>query len=47
VIPPFVRRCPDCGHVDFAVQFPAVDDRTVRCPMCRHRFETADRPWLQ
>ena len=45
MIPPLVRRCPDCSHVGLARNFAAVNDgarRTVECPRCSHRFRTVD-----
>jgi len=48
MMPPFVRRCPDCGRVRLSRQFAPVegDPALVECPVCGHRFETIDRPWL-
>jgi len=49
MMPPLVRRCPECGHVGWSGEFDDVDRGTgglVECPSCRHRFETVDRPWL-
>lgn len=47
MMPPFVRRCPDCGHLALTLRFDTVEggDR-VECPACSHRFEPVDRPWL-
>ncbi|MDQ2073248.1 hypothetical protein ACODNH_07430 [Haloarcula sp. NS06] len=52
MIPPLVRRCPECRHVTWSRRFTAVDDgeggsRLVECPACGHRFSTVDAPWLQ
>ncbi|WP_074654860.1 hypothetical protein [Haloarcula vallismortis] len=52
MIPPLVRRCPECRHMTWSRQFAAVDDsergsRLVECPACGHRFSTVDAPWLQ
>jgi len=47
MLPPLVRRCPDCGHLGLSVRFAAVDDgRLVECPSCGHRFEPVENPWL-
>lgn len=49
MLPPLVRRCPDCGHVTLSARFAPVEDdgaRLVECPACGHRFETVDDPWL-
>jgi rRNA maturation protein Nop10 len=47
MMPPLVRRCPDCGHATLSFRFTWVEggDR-LECPACDHRFEPADRPWL-
>lgn len=47
MMPPFVRRCPACGHLGLALRFERVEggDR-VSCPACEHRFEPFERPWL-
>jgi transcription elongation factor Elf1 len=50
MIPPLVRRCPECGHVTWSSRFPVVTDegrQLVECPSCRCRFETADDPMLK
>ncbi|WP_436928093.1 hypothetical protein [Halosimplex amylolyticum] len=49
MIPPFVRRCPDCGHWGLSRSFATVHDdgrRLVECPRCAHRFRTVDSPVL-
>jgi DNA-directed RNA polymerase subunit RPC12/RpoP len=49
MIPPFLRRCPDCGKTGLARSFETVDtdgERLVECPRCGHRFEPVDRPTL-
>jgi uncharacterized protein (DUF983 family) len=47
MMPPLVRRCPDCGNGSLSLRFASVKggDR-VECPACGHRFEPLDRPWL-
>jgi DNA-directed RNA polymerase subunit RPC12/RpoP len=50
MIPPLVRRCPNCGHVGRTRRFAVDDDdgrRLVRCPDCGHRFEPIENPWLK
>jgi hypothetical protein len=50
MMPPFLRRCPACGHVGPSRRFTAVIDGNrylVECPSCHHRFEPVDTPWLQ
>ncbi|WP_424000470.1 hypothetical protein ACOZ4I_13745 [Haloarcula salina] len=50
MIPPLVRRCPDCGHLGWSRRFTVVEDgapRRVACPDCGHEFAVADSPWLQ
>jgi DNA-directed RNA polymerase subunit RPC12/RpoP len=47
MIPPFVRRCPDCGKLGLARSFETVETdgrRLAECPRCGHRFEPIDRP---
>lgn len=47
MMPPLLRRCPDCGHVTLAGRFVPVDDsRLVACPVCGFRFRTVDEPRL-
>lgn len=49
MLPPLLRRCPNCGYLGLALRFDAVegeDPALVECPVCDHRFETLDRPWL-
>ncbi|WP_340602162.1 hypothetical protein [Halalkalicoccus tibetensis] len=49
MIPPLVRRCPDCGHLGFGPRFSAVETeegRRLECPACSARFEPVDRPLL-
>ncbi len=50
MIPPFIRRCPECGYVGWSGRFRVVNaeanPNTVVCPSCSHRFETIDNPWL-
>jgi DNA-directed RNA polymerase subunit RPC12/RpoP len=50
VIPPFARRCPDCGHRELRRGFERVGDdgatHRVECPACGHRFEPVEHPWL-
>jgi rubredoxin len=46
MMPPLLRRCPDCGFVGLSRRFPGVDDALVECPVCGLRFEPVDRPWL-
>lgn len=50
MMPPFVRRCPECGHVTFSRRFTAsrADDgrRLLECPSCHHLIEPIDDPWL-
>jgi len=49
MIPPIVRRCPECSHIGLGWRFASVecDDRQrVECPSCHHRFETVDNPLL-
>ncbi|MFC7139480.1 hypothetical protein ACFQMA_06455 [Halosimplex aquaticum] len=49
MIPPLVRRCPECGKIGLAKSFAAVDgdgDRRVECPRCGHRFGTVADPVL-
>ena len=47
MLPPLVRRCPDCGHLTLSVRFTRVEggDR-VECPVCGYRFEPVENPWL-
>jgi DNA-directed RNA polymerase subunit RPC12/RpoP len=50
MIPPLVRRCPDCGLVGLSRNFATVDDggrRLVECPRCGHRFRTVDSAVLK
>jgi transcription elongation factor Elf1 len=51
MIPPLVRRCPECGHTDWGGRFRVVDGvesrSAVACPSCGHRFETVDGPLLE
>ncbi|MFC6974178.1 hypothetical protein ACFQL1_05030 [Halomicroarcula sp. GCM10025709] len=46
MIPPLVRRCPNCGHVGWSRRFAVVEQspQVVACPACDHRFETVDNP---
>ncbi|WP_254838933.1 hypothetical protein [Natronomonas marina] len=49
MIPPLVRRCPDCGYRGWSRRFAVVTvdgTRRVECPSCGHRFEPLDHPWL-
>lgn len=50
MIPPLIRRCPECGHLTLARRFAPVSDAEqdtrVECPSCGHRFETVDGRWL-
>ncbi|MBX0322371.1 hypothetical protein EGH21_04920 [Halomicroarcula sp. F13] len=50
MIPPLVRRCPDCGHLSWSRRFAVVSTadgpQLVECPSCGHRFETVDGPRL-
>jgi DNA-directed RNA polymerase subunit RPC12/RpoP len=47
MMPPFIRRCPECGHVGLRRRFDLTDDpRRVECPACGHRFEPIESPWL-
>lgn len=48
MMPPFIRRCPECGHVSLSRRFESVDDdpNRVECPACGHRFEPTESPWL-
>lgn len=50
MIPPLIRRCPDCGHVSLSRRFRAITDdgqRLIECPACEHRIEPIDDPWLK
>jgi len=49
MIPPLVRRCPECGRVSLSHRFTAVSDdpSVVECPACHHRFEPIDNPRLK
>lgn len=51
MIPPLVRRCPECGHTTWSGRFPVVavvDERSlVECPSCSHRFGPVDNPMLK
>jgi transcription elongation factor Elf1 len=44
MIPPLLRRCPDCGHVGLASRFAAVErwSGRVECHACGYCFETVD-----
>jgi ribosomal protein L32 len=50
MMPPIVRRCPECGHITWNRRFTAVVTDTgrqfVECPSCNHRFRPIDDPWL-
>ncbi|MFC7027764.1 hypothetical protein ACFQJ5_09520 [Halomicroarcula sp. GCM10025324] len=49
MIPPLVRRCPNCGHRTWSSRFGVVPDvrpRQVECPACGHRFRVLDDPRL-
>ncbi|WP_192918428.1 hypothetical protein [Salinigranum salinum] len=46
MMPPLLRRCPECGHVGLARRFSGVDGEYVACPVCGFRFEPVDKPWL-
>jgi transcription elongation factor Elf1 len=48
MLPPLVRRCPDCGHIGWSRRFTVVErsPQVVACPSCGHRFETIDNPLL-
>ncbi|ELZ22797.1 hypothetical protein C475_16886 [Halosimplex carlsbadense 2-9-1] len=48
MIPPLLRRCPDCGKTGLSRSFETVETggRIVECPRCGHRFEPIDRPTL-
>jgi ribosomal protein S27E len=45
MMPPLLRRCPECGHVGLARRF-AGSGEYVACPVCGFRFEPVDKPWL-
>jgi rubredoxin len=47
MMPPLLRRCPDCGFVGPSRRFVRAAPDVVTCPVCGFRFETLDRPWLQ
>jgi DNA-directed RNA polymerase subunit RPC12/RpoP len=47
MMPPLLRRCPDCGFVGPSRRFVRAAPDVVACPVCGFRFETLDRPWLQ
>lgn len=49
MIPPFIRRCPECGYVHLGRRFAVVEDdgRIVECPRCHNRFEPIDNPFLK
>lgn len=47
MMPPLLRRCPDCGFVGPSHRFARSDLRVVTCPVCGFRFEPVDQPWLQ
>jgi DNA-directed RNA polymerase subunit RPC12/RpoP len=46
MLPPLVRRCPDCGYLGLRFRFAAVEDDRVECPVCGHRFAVVDDPSL-
>jgi endogenous inhibitor of DNA gyrase (YacG/DUF329 family) len=49
MLPPVIRRCPDCGYVSLSVRFPGtLEDGRLRvtCPACGHEFEPPDTPRL-
>ena len=50
MIPPFISRCPECGHVGLRRRFATVETgdgrRLVECPACHCRLEPIDNPWL-
>jgi len=49
MIPPLVRRCPECGHTDWTHRFAVVAGEgpyRVACPSCGYEFEPLDRPTL-
>ncbi len=50
MIPPFIRRCPECGHVGLRRRFATVETgdgrRLVECPACHCRLDPIDNPWL-
>jgi ribosomal protein S27E len=48
MIPPLVRRCPECGHTTWTHRFAAAEgiDR-VECPSCGCRFEPVEGPMLK
>jgi len=50
MIPPIVRRCPECGTRGWSRRFAVVDTdtdrRLVECPECGYRFEPVDNPYL-
>lgn len=46
MLPPLVRRCPDCGHLAWSSRFEGVDEDRVERPACGHRFETVWDPRL-
>jgi predicted RNA-binding Zn-ribbon protein involved in translation (DUF1610 family) len=47
MMPPLLRRCPDCGFVGLSRRFPREESGSVECPACGIQFEPVDRPWLQ
>jgi DNA-directed RNA polymerase subunit RPC12/RpoP len=51
MIPPLVRRCPECSHTGWSSRFAVVTTdsgrRLVECPACGHRFEPIDGPMLK
>ncbi|VTT88351.1 hypothetical protein DM2_1685 [Halorubrum sp. DM2] len=50
MMPPIVRRCPECGTTGWSRRFAVVaregSRRLVECPACAHRFEPIDGPLL-
>ncbi|MEZ3167494.1 hypothetical protein ABNG02_09175 [Halorubrum ejinorense] len=50
MMPPIVRRCPECGTRGWSRRFAVVGGedgrRSVECPSCGHRFEPIDNSLL-
>lgn len=50
MMPPIIRRCPECGHINWSRRFTVVDTdagrQLVECPSCNHQFSPIDDPRL-
>jgi DNA-directed RNA polymerase subunit RPC12/RpoP len=49
MIPPLVRRCPDCGYLGLSARFATLETdegRRIECPSCGCRIDPIDDPWL-